>query len=549
MHASQLLLSSSLGPTRATLNCSTASLSSILSPGATLNFAEPVAENGSFGQGASNLEFPVNATNLPALCAVGVNVQSSDTSSYNFGLFLPQNWNARTMTAGNGGLGGGINWPDMGSFAHYGFAAIATDTGHVSNQSDGRWALNHPESIIDWGYRAMHGSVVQGKQIIEAYYGNNENATGAIAYNYYASCSTGGRQGLKEIQQYPEDFDGIAVGAPAWWVTHLQPWSEYLGILNLPSTSSNHIPPALFTAYVEEVTRQCDHQDGVRDHIVSDPYGCDFSPKNLSCSAPHANLSSCFTHDQLFTLRHIYSDWVETNNTFVFPGLALGADPTALAGGATVGCPSSTTGCPSPLGQQFIENFYLNVTSYDYTQFDFATVQLIQELDTGRATADKYDLSAFNAKGGKIIMYHGLSDQLIATGSSTYYYDQVSASMRAQGVNVNDFYRLFLVPGMHHCAYSKTAPWYIAGAKQIPYVRDVEYSVPGYKDAQHDVLLALMQWVEHKVAPDSLIATRFKKNNATLGVERQRPLCVYPEQAKHKRGDPDLATSWTCEMP
>ena len=231
MHASQLLLPSFLGTAQAVLDCSPASLSSILPSSATLNFALPVPQNGSFGQGPINLEFPTNATGLPALCAVGINVESSPTSSYNVGLFLPQTWNARTMTAGNGGLGGGINWPDMGAFSHYGFAAIATDTGHVSNFSDGTWALNRPESIIDWGYRAMHGSVVLGKQVIEAYYGNGTNATtGTIAYNYYASCSTGGRQGLKEIQQYPEDFDGIAIGAPAWWTTHLQTWTEHLGL-------------------------------------------------------------------------------------------------------------------------------------------------------------------------------------------------------------------------------------------------------------------------------------------------------------------------------
>ena len=538
MYASQLLLSS-LSAAQAALECSSPTLSSILPSNATLNFVIQVPQNGSFGQGSTDLEFPTNATNLPALCAVGINVQSSNTSSYNLGLFLPQKWNARTMTAGNGGLGGGINWPDMGSFTQYGFAAIATDTGHVSNSSDGTWALNHPESIIDWGYRAMHGSVVLGKQVIEAYYGNGtDDATSKIAYNYYASCSTGGRQGLKEIQQYPEDFDGIAVGAPAWWTTHLQTWSEHLGILNLPLTSPSHIPTSLFPVYVAEVTRQCDVQDGVKDSIVSDPYGCNFYPEALLCTAT-SNSSACFTPPQLSTLYHIFSDWVETNQTFVFPGLTLGADPTFLAGVTTE---------PSPLGQQFIENFYLNVTEYDYTQFDFATVQLIEKLDTGNATADKFDLSAFHAKGGKIIMYHGLADQLIATGSSTYYYKHVLATMGTQGVNVDDFYRLFLIPGMGHCAGSTNAPWYIGGGNQVEFVNGAEYSVAGYVDAQHDVLLAMMRWVEEGVAPDSLIATKFINDTVSLGVQSQRPLCVYPEQARYQGvGSVDSAENWACE--
>ena len=540
MYASQLLLLLSLYTAHAALECSPASLSSLLPTDATINFAVPVPENGTFGQGVANLEFPTNATNLPALCAVGINVKSSSTSSYNLGLFLPQVWNVRTMTAGNGGLGGGINWPDMGSFTHYGFAAISTDTGHVSTAIDSTWALNKPESIIDWGYRAMHGSVVLGKQVIEAYYasGGSTNTTGKIAYNYYASCSTGGRQGLKEVQRFPEDFDGIAVGAPAWWTTHLQTWTEHLGILNLPTTSSSHIPPALFPVYVAEVTRQCDIQDGVKDSIVSDPYGCNFFPEALLCAAG-ANSSACFTPPQLSTLYHIFSDWVETNQTFVFPGLSLGTDPSSLADVATE---------PSPLGQQFMENFYLNTTQYDYTGFDFATVQFIENLDTGDATADQYDLSVYNARGGKILMYHGLGDPLIPTGSSTYYYKQVLASMGTQGVNVDDFYRLFLVPGMGHCAGSPNAPWYIGGGNQVPYVNGADYSVPGYMDAEHDVLLAMMQWTEEGVAPDLLIATKYVNDTVSLGVEKQRPLCVYPEQVKYDGvGDVNAAESWACK--
>ena len=306
-----------------------------------------------------------------------------------------------------------------------------------------------------------------------------------------------------------------------------------------PLTSPVHIPAALFPVYVTEVTRQCDGQDGVKDSIVSDPYGCNFAPEALLCSSG-TNSSTCFTPAQLSTLYHIFSDWVETNQTFVFPGLTLGTDPTFLAGGEE----------PSPLGQQFIENFYLNVTQYDYTQFDFATVQFIENLDTGNATADKYDLSTFNARGGKMIMYHGLADPLIATGSSTYYYRQVLANMGSmQGVHVDDFYRLFLVPGMSHCAGSaNNAPWYIGGANQVEYVDGAEYSVPGYVDAQHDVLLAMMRWVEEGVAPDSLVATKFVNDTVSLGVERQRPLCAYPKQARYDGvGDVDLAESWACE--
>ena len=145
-------------------------------------------------------------------------------------------------------------------------------------------------------------------------------------------------------------------------------------------------------------------------------------------------------------------------------------------------------------------------------------------------------------------MYHGLGDQLIATTSSIYCSEHVRDIMSAQGVNVNDFYCLFLVPGMHHCYFSKTAPWYIAGANEVPHMCGADYSVPGYEDAQHDVLLALVQWVEHGMAPDSLIATRFRQDDVDHGVERQRPLCDYPAQARYLRTrNPDLARHWACE--
>jgi feruloyl esterase len=98
---------------------------------------------------------------------------------------------------------------------------MSTDTGHNSTSQDGSWALNK-ESVTDWGYRAMHGSVVLAKEIVEAYYSSPP------AYNYFSGCSTGGRQGLKEVELYPEDFDGVLVGAPAWWTSHLQPVSAIL---------------------------------------------------------------------------------------------------------------------------------------------------------------------------------------------------------------------------------------------------------------------------------------------------------------------------------
>lgn len=197
----------------------------------------------------------------------------------------------------------------MGAGVGYGFAVMSTDTGHNSIASDLTWALNEPEKKIDWGYRAMHGSVELAKLVTEAYYKAKPK------YSYYSGCSTGGRQGIRDIQLYPDDFDGVLAGAPAWWTTHLQTWTVKLGLYNLPATSAHHIPPSLFTAIGAEVLRQCDPQDGLVDNIISDPRRCDFLPETLLCGPNVTNQTAagCLSAAQIDTLYNIYNDYVETN--------------------------------------------------------------------------------------------------------------------------------------------------------------------------------------------------------------------------------------------
>ncbi|KAI0798386.1 feruloyl esterase B precursor [Xylaria sp. FL0064] len=495
---------------------------------ATINFVQAVPQNGSFGQGSANLEFPMNATRLPALCAVGINVKSSENSSYNFGLFLPDStWNQRFLTTGNGGYGGGINWPDMGTFSHYGFATMSTDTGHISASFDGSWALNAPETLIDWGYRAMHGSVVLAKEIITNYYAKSEG----IKYSYYASCSTGGRQGLKEIQLHPDSFDGISVGAPAWWSPHLAGATLWQGLYNYQESDPKHIDPSLFSTVTAEMKRQCDPQDGLVDNIVSDPYGCNFDFEALLCTSTKS--TECLTAAQLTTLYKFYNDWVDTNQEFVFPGVSLGTDASFLMGSV------------STLGYHFFQYFVFNNTDYDYTKFTYKDLQIADAINPGNASADNFDLSPFLNRGGKILKYHGAADSLIPTGSSIYFYKKVLQTLKPKGINLDDFCRFFLIPDMNHCSGSVTGPWYIAAGSQT--LTGAIHSVPGYEDAEHDIILAMMKWVEAEEAPDHLIATKFVNDTATLGVQSQRPLCVYPKQAKYVSGDPNLPGSWECK--
>lgn len=285
----------------------------------------------------------------------------------------------------------------------------------------------------------MHGSVVLSKQITAAYYSQ------APLYNYYSGCSTGGRQGLKDIQLYPEDFDGVLAGAPAWWTSHLQTWTVKLGSYNLPNTSAHHIPPSLFPVISNEVLRQCDTADGVRDNIISAPHQCDFQIERLLCPANTTNATSatgCLTNPQLDTLHNIYNDYVDVNQTFVFPHLNLGSE------GQWSVLLSSTTNLPNPLGYQYVQYFLNQGVNWNYEDFDYSIIQLADRLDPGNATANDFDLSPFRARDGKLLMYHGLADALIATDSSTYFHRQVHRTMTSLGVELDDFYRFFYVPGM-----------------------------------------------------------------------------------------------------
>jgi feruloyl esterase len=525
-------------------HCSESFFQSILPENATLLFAESVNENCTFNVPPSNIAYPQSPTNLPATCALQINVTSSSISAFSFGLFLPdpKTYNDRILGVGNGGFAGGVNWLDMAAGLHYGFASWSTDTGHNSTSGDLSWALNNEERRQDWGHRAIHGSAVMARQVAEAYY------EAEAKFAYFSGCSTGGRQALREIQLHPETFDGVLAGSPAWWTDRLQTWSLWVGLLNLPSNSSSRIPPEAFPVIAKEVIKQCDWQDGLVDGIVSDSAGCHFVPEALLCSSP-ADLADqpsaqCLNPHQLATLKQIYADYKGADNALIFPGLELGSEAQwpFLIGAST----------PSTYGSEFVQDFVLDDPSWDPTTSYNSTIPfLASSLRPGNASATDFDLSPFQARGGKLIHHHGSADGLIPTGSSVYFHSQVQQTLQPRNISLDSFYRFFVVPGMQHCSgtpSSVAAPWYFAGPNQAAVLGTDAYGTPEFRDAAHDELLALMAWVEDGRAPDELVATEWVEQDISKGVARQRPLCAWPKQAKYVgEGDVDDAGSWKCE--
>ncbi|KAI1740027.1 feruloyl esterase B precursor [Xylaria scruposa] len=535
------------GACASSLPCNVASFEPILkslnSPTTTVYVTGIPAGGSSFDPSP---EYPANATNLPELCAVKLNVKSSDTTSYNVGILLPahDHWNSRLMATGNGGFGGGINYPDMGEYTHYGFATVSTDTGHLSDIEDSSWALNNPESIIDWSYRALHGSVSLAKQIVSAYYSDNKTTKASIKHSYYTGCATGGRQGLRSLQLYPDDFDGVLIGDAAWQTTHLQSWSTWVPFENYPPESPYHITEALFSSLTTEITKVCDSQDGIADSIIQDPASCRIDYTTLLCSSSSASQTACVTESQLPTLQKMFSPYT-INNTIVFQGLPFGADPSILASGA------------NSIGYGYFQDFVYNDTSYNFSSYSDDDFLTAVRINPGRATADNFDISGFKERGGKIIMYHGYADPLIPAGSSINYVNRTLEAMNLEESQLSSFLRLFLIPGMNHCVSSAptqpNAPWYIAAASQIAGiagrltgVSNVTHSVPGHMDAKHDSVLALMKWVEEGAPPDELIATKFV-NETAPAVESQRTLCPWPRVARFTQGDRNIAKNWICD--
>jgi feruloyl esterase len=369
----------------------------------------------------------------------------------------------------------------------------------------------------------MHGSVAAAKKIIEAYYRDT------ISFSYYSSCSNGGRQGLKEIQLYPDTFDGIVIGAPGWHPTHLSGWITRQALLNSGASSARVENDLLGTA-VEEMIAQCDPQDGVADGIISDPFGCNFDFNQLLCGS--GKRSPCLTADQIRTVELLYGDYWGTNQSLVFSGLSLGADASVLAKE------------PTGLGTSPFRYFVHNNSNWDEKSLSYEDILKADEINPGQSRADNFNLEPFYKRGGKLIMYHGLNDMLIPASGSIDLYNSIYRTLTARNINISDFLRFYLVPGMDHCFGGPVAPWYFGAGFQD--LKGATHSVPGFENSEHDITLQIMSWVEKGIEPMELIATKYKQD--TVGeVERQRPVCMYPAQARYTGGDVNAARNWNCE--
>ncbi len=489
----------------ATTSCD--SLASLTLPNTTITLAHTVGA-GSFplaaAGGATAAPAAAQAFSaLSAFCRVAATLKPTSDSDIKIEVWLPaSNWNGKLLAVGNGGWAGTISYPAMAEALRRGYATTSTDTGHAS--AGGSFALGHPEKFIDFAYRSEHEMTVTAKAIVNAFYGS------APTYSYWNGCSTGGRQGLAEVQRYPNDFDGVIAGAQANPRTHLNAWQLSIGQAALQDPAAS-IPRSKYPAIHKAVVEACDALDGVTDGLISDPTRCHFDPRVLTCKGDDG--PPCLTARQVETARTIMSPVKTARGEEIFPGYAPG---TELAWGGLVGGPEPT----STAIDQFKFVVFKN-PNWDWRTFDLdRDVAIADKVDHGTINAINPNIKPFTQHGGKLIMYHGWADGSVGPGTSVNYYNSVVKALGGASKTTGSV-RLFMVPGMGHCS-------------------------GGEGPNTFDALSALEQWVEQRRAPDHIMASH--STNRT--VDRTRPLCPYPQIAAYKgTGSTDEAANFVCKAP
>jgi feruloyl esterase len=448
---------------------------------------------------------PVDFKALPAFCRVAATTRPTGDSEIKFEVWMPESkWNGKFEGTGDGGWLGAIIYPALADGLSRGYAVANTDTGHEGGVMDGSWALGHPEKVIDFGYRAVHLMTVDGKAIVSAFYDRHPN------YAYWNGCSSGGKQGLKEAQAFPEDYNGIVAGAPANYWTHLTAASVWMGIQNLKDSAS-YISKEKYLLIHKAAIEACDSVDGLKDGLIDDPRRCHFDPKILQCKG--ADATDCLTAAEIETARKVYGAATTAHGVKFFPGLEPGSE---LGWGFLLGGPE-----PTRIGSDYYTYVLHKDPQWNPRTMDFdQDVPAADKLDHGTINAIDPDLSGFKAHNGKLIMYHGWTDALIPSQNSINYYESVVKAMGG-AKKTTDFLRLFMVPGMDHCF--------------------------GGEGPNHfDSLAALEHWVEDGQAPDVLIASHLTARKE----DRTRPLCVYPKVAKYTgHGSINEAKNFFCTDP
>ena len=423
------------------------------------------------------------------------------------------NWNGRFQGNGGGGFSGGSLFSLRDPVAR-GFAAGATDTGHVGGS--GKFALDangrlNWQLIVDNAYLGIHDMTVLGKALTQAFYGKPPR------YSYFVGGSMGGRQGMMEAQRYPNDYDGIVSLCAAVNLHRFAPALLWPQVVML--ATGNFVPKSKLDAATAAAVAACDASDGVTDGVIGDPWQCAYDPKGLVGAKVG---DDTFTEADANVIRKIWEGPRGHDGTFIWYGMERGADLFAVAGTTTN---SPVTGKPFSISLEWFQYFLAQNPQWDWTTMTPAGFGLLWKQSVEQYGAiygtDDPDLTRFRDRGGKVIILHGLTDQLIPALGSIDYYKRVQQRMGGARQTAK-FARLFLAPGVDHG---------FRGAGPTP-IGQME---------------AIIHWVEQGQAPNKLMAERRDSNRKVIST---RPLFPYPQVAKYKgKGPIDDAANFAAKTP
>ncbi len=450
---------------------------------------------------------------LPAFCRVTATLTPSPDSDIHIEVWMPTvGWNGKYEGTGNGGFAGKISYGGLADGLRRGYAVANTDMGtsHPANATADVF-IGHPERWTDWGWRATHEMTIAAKQIVLAYYGREPE------HSYFSGCSTGGEQALMEAQRFPDDYDGIVAGAPANNRTGL-----HIGILwsfaAAERASADYIPAEKLPAITQALMNACfEAKAAPSDAFLSTPDDCYWDPNALLCK--NGDAPSCLTAEQVATARDLYSGARNpVTHRSIYPGVPRGAE----------------FGWPGLMPQSGVLPFesmfkWALGPAWNWRDFDFN--HDVEALDAKLAPtldATNPDLGAFKARGHKLLVFHGWADWLVFSEESVNYYRSVAEAQAGPAASnhhtpdeeTQTFMRLFMIPGMSHCAGG-----------------------PGLTSV--DPLPSLELWVEKGIAPEEMIAWRSQDGT----ILSTRPVCPFPKTARYKgAGDTKDAASFSCAV-
>jgi feruloyl esterase len=520
-------------PTHAAAPMSCESLMGLNLPDTEITVAAVVAAGTFDPPGATP---PIDTT----ACRVAGSIRPTSDSDIRFEVWMPTSgWNGKFLSAGEGGWAGTINYGGIAAALRRGYAGGSTDTGHVGGNAD--FAPGHPEKVTDFGWRGKHLQAARSKDVIRAFYGH------PAKHSYFSSCSNGGRQALMEIQRFPEDYDGLLVGAPANnWSNHFAGfvWNEQA----LWNTPGAYVDAGKLAAVQAATLAQCDALDGVQDGVAEDPRACAFDPASIACPAG-TDGPACLTPPQVNAVRQIMAGPRNPRTgEQIYPGYFTSAAGEAASWPAWITGPA----IPGASIQAFFGNaFFGRVIEeipapgvWDFSSFDFdGDVAAANAKAAGTFNATEADLSGFvrENRRGKIIMWHGWEDPAISSRDAVDYYQQVARENDRGWNNAENYFRLFMVPGMLHCG---GGPGPNAFGQSLPQAQPLSNS------SEHDILSALERWVEEGVAPERIVAVKYVNDSPAQGVARTRPLCAFPKVSVYRgEGSTDDAANFRCRMP